>query len=160
MNRRIPIIAQDQGDTYYRVGVVAPLDSGKGVLIYAWGTKVSRHRDGRTYSGEVGDGEDRAVRVTFPTSEIRTEEVHRAAIPTSLTEGLVPHTGAPPENSFVIPLTALNSNSSFAAEIVAASLLDETLAAWQAYSATVSAQGVVDHAYNKAIILTVLEPSA
>ena len=99
---RIDILAESDG-TLYKAGKVATLDSGKGVMVYAWGTKVSRHANGKVYAGPVGSGEAREVSLEVPSSDITTEEIHRTAIPSDLTFRLEPYSGQQAESAFVFP---------------------------------------------------------
>ncbi len=153
--KNLPIVIRE-GDAYYKVGKVDVSGSGKDVYAYLWGTKVSRHADGKTYTRRVGSTGGQRYELRIPTTAIATEAVASVPLPSNLTFQAKPFSGDP-ARAFVFSSTVLSSNgAAIAVEVVKNSLRDDTLARWKAYEGTVSAQTIIDKKLDQSVILTVL----
>lgn len=151
------ILVQD-GSLYRKYAKVDWLDSGNGVLIYDYqtGRKLSRHSDGRIWDRIGGAGQPASLSTSVPFSDIEHEQVYAVPIPVDATNELPLYHGERIADAFVFSSTVMNSNGTFAAEIVDNSRLSRTLAAWRAHPAYVSAQTCRSNELGKMLILTVL----
>ncbi len=92
----------------------------------------------------------------MPFSDIQHERISAVPIPVDATNQLPLYHGDRVDDAFVFSSTVMNSNGTFAAEIVDDSQLSETLSAWQACPDYVSAQTCRSNELGKTVILTVL----
>lgn len=152
------ILCEDEDD-WYKFAKLAWLDDGDGVLLWEYGPqrKLSRHKDGNTYDGVVGEGSARSVTTRIPFSEIKHEEIRNVGIPSNLTQDLDPLGREPGPKDFTFSSTVLRASSAtFAAEIVDDQNKRAVLDLWQKHPDYVSAQTAVSNEAGKSLVLTVL----
>ena len=146
----------------YKYAYVDRLDQGDGLLVVIpyIREKASRHRDGETYDGSFGTGEDRPLEVRVPFSEITDEIVKSAPITSGVITEEFRLTGLVPENALIFSSTVLHSASSFAAQVVDDSRLSKALRAWETHPDVLSAQTYRSNERGKTIILSVIHAAS
>jgi hypothetical protein len=151
------VLVRDE-DTYYKYAKVDWLDEGQGLFLYDYhiGEKLSRHSNGNVYRRPAGAGQHVPPTTAVPFSDITHEVVKQVPIPSNVSVGLEQCSRATPSNAFVFSSTALQSNATFAAELVDDSLLSNVLQAWQNHPDYVSAQTCRANNLGKNVVLTVL----
>lgn len=153
------VLCGTEDDEHYRYAKIDWLDDGDGVLMYEYGPerKLSRHEDGNTFDGVVGQEIDRSATTRIPFSDIEREEIRNVRIPSDLTQNLERLNGSPGPHDFTFSSTVLNaSHATFAAEIVDDRNREAVLDLWQEHPDYVSAQTAVSNEAGKSLVLTVL----
>lgn len=154
--RKLRILVDESG-TLYKYANVDWLDGGQGLLIYDYysGEKLSRHPN-QTYQRVGGAGAHTAPTTELPFSDIEHQVVREARIPSDATQHLPKYHGTASTDAFVFSSTVMQSNGTFAAELVADGRIQETLAAWRRHPDYLSAQTCRSNQQGHSVILTVL----
>ena len=155
MLKNIRILIEDDG-AFYKVGKVDAIDDGKGVIVYFDGTKMSRHEDGRTWIGPVGEGGERPVEVRVASSNITTETICECPIPSDITTYAKQYHGDPGKRSFTMSSAVLaHENAAIAFEIANVQYVDEVRQKWEDYSGVESASTYIDKGFDQFMIMAV-----
>lgn len=138
--------------------MVGFLDGGAGLMIYDYQTarKVSYHSDGHVYDRIAGAGQQASPSTSVPFSDIEHEQVVQVPIPVDATANLPLYQGSQTNSAFTFSSTVMNSNGTFAAEIVDNSLVSQVLKSWEDRPDYVSAQTCRSNLLGKTVILTIL----
>lgn len=151
----IRILAEDGGQ-FFRVGKVAAIDSGYGLMVFteAPGRKQSIHSDGSHWDRVVELASTGQPIASRPPSETTLRTVTSVTIPSDLTYRSRPFQGDVTD-ALVFPAQHVATGCSLVAQIAGPEHLDECVRLWQVGDYASSIQTIQPFAGDRALVVTI-----